>query len=64
MHLSGVLRMVAVMVAAIMIGNWFTSEVRKARIRQEPWYKPYLSPPGLLILIGLMTPIVIWAIRS
>jgi len=45
------LRIVSVLVAAIMLGSWFQKELRKAWIRGLPWYKPYLSPPGLMIVL-------------
>ena len=49
---------VAVLIAAIIIGNWFLAEVKKARKQQLPWYKPYLSPPGLIILIAVCLPLI------
>ena len=52
----------AVLVAAIVIGNWFLAEVKQAKINQKPWYKPYLSIPGLIILAALSLPIIIWFI--
>ena len=54
------LKLVAVMLAAAILGNWFLAELKKARIARAPWYKPYLSTPGLLILIALLLPIVYW----
>jgi hypothetical protein len=48
----------AVLVAAIVIGNWFLAEVKKAKITQQPWFKPYLSIPGLIILAALSLPII------
>ena len=48
----------AVLVAAIVIGNWFLAEVKKAKIKQQPWFKPYLSIPGLIILAALSLPII------
>jgi len=49
---------VAVLIAAIIIGNWFLAEVKKAHKQQLPWYKPYLSPPGLIILIAVCLPLI------
>jgi hypothetical protein len=43
-------RVVAVLGAAMLLGNWFLSELKAARARRKPWYAPYLSPPGLIIL--------------
>ena len=51
-------RLAAVLIAAILIGNWFLAEVRKSKIKQEPWYKPYISPPGLIILAALSLPLI------
>ena len=39
------IKMAAVLIAAIMLGNWFFQEVKSARARQKPWYTPYLTPP-------------------
>jgi hypothetical protein len=55
------MKLAAVLIAAILLGNWFLSEVRSARARQLPWYRPYLSPPGVMILlIALGLPLVMW----
>ena len=43
-------RVVAVLGAAALLGNWFLAEFKAARVRRKPWYAPYLSPPGLIIL--------------
>jgi hypothetical protein len=56
--------MIAVLVAAILIGNWFLGEVKKARLARKPWYQPYLSPPGILIMLALLLPILYWFINS
>ena len=47
-----------VLIAAIIIGNWFLTEVRKAHRQQQPWYKPYSSVPGLIILAALSLPLI------
>jgi hypothetical protein len=51
-----------VLIAAIIIGNWFLVEVKKAHRQQQPWYKPYLSVPGLIILAALSLPLIYWMI--
>jgi hypothetical protein len=58
LNLFTVVKLVAVLVAASIIGNWFLAEVRKAKLRKEPWYKPYLSVPGLIILAALSLPLI------
>ncbi len=59
LNLYMLLKYCAVLVAAIIIGNWFLAEVKKAKIKQLPWYKPYLSIPGLIILAALSLPIIL-----
>ena len=63
--LTTIVRIIAPLVAAILVGNWFLSEVKKARFKGAPWYQPYISIPGLLIiLLILLVPIVLWIIKS
>ena len=54
----------AVLVAASILGNWFLSELKKARSAGAPWYKPYLSLPGILIIIAIFLPIIYWYLTS
>jgi hypothetical protein len=58
LNLFTLVKFVAVLVAASIIGNWFLAEVRKAKLKKEPWYKPYLSVPGLIILAALSLPLI------
>jgi len=54
------LRVLSVLIAAMLLGNWFQKELKNARIRGLPWYRPYLSPPGLLIILAvLLLPILV-----
>ena len=62
--LTTIVRIIAPLVAAIFLGNWFMSEVKKARFKGAPWYQPYLSIPGLLIILAVLIPIVLWIIKS
>jgi hypothetical protein len=62
--LLNILKLVAVLVAALMIGNWFLAEVKKARALRKPWYQPYLSIPGVLILLALLLPVIVWIINK
>jgi hypothetical protein len=52
-----ILKAIPILAAAFLLGNWFLSEVRKAKIAKKPWYAPYLTPPGILILIVFMIPV-------
>lgn len=59
-----ILKLVTVMAAAILLGNWFLSERKALYAKGKPWYMVYLSVPGLLILVALSLPIIIWIIRN
>jgi hypothetical protein len=61
--LVDVFKILAVSAAAAILGNWFLSEMRKARRNNLPWYRVYLSPPGLLVLAALSLPLLYWLAR-
>ena len=61
--LTTIIRIIAPLVAAILVGNWFMSEVKKARFKGAPWYQAYVSIPGLLIILVILLPIVLWIIK-
>lgn len=43
-----------VLAAAMILGNWFLSELHRARAQGRPWYYVYFfSTPGQLILVAL-----------
>lgn len=53
------LKAIPILVAAFFLGNWFLSEAKKAKAARKPWYTPYLTVPGILILIVFLIPIVL-----
>ena len=57
-NFSRLIQYAAVLVAAMIIGNWFLVEVKKAKSAKQPWYKPYFSIPGLIILAALCLPLL------
>ncbi|PID74016.1 MAG: hypothetical protein CSB33_00725 [Desulfobacterales bacterium] len=58
-----VLKLFAVMMAALTLGKWFQSELTKNRRAGRPWHAVYASPPGLLILmIVLLLPVSVWLV--
>jgi hypothetical protein len=61
--LVSLLKIAVILIAAILIGNWYQSESKKIKAKGKPWYKLYLSPPGLLIVAAIFLPIVIWLLR-
>ena len=64
LNLLKFMKYTAVLIAAIIIGNWFLAEARKAKANKEPWYKPYLSVPGLIILVALSLPLILLIINQ
>ncbi|MGD9330675.1 MAG: hypothetical protein PVJ53_05145 [Desulfobacterales bacterium] len=59
--IAPILKMIAVLAAAAMLGNWFLSELRSARRMGKPWFAAYLTPPGILIILAaIVTPLAVW----
>jgi hypothetical protein len=60
-----VLRLACVLIAAAVIGNWFTLELKKARTAGKPLYAAYLTVPGILIILAvLVIPVVVWMAKN
>ena len=57
------LKFIPVLIAAVLVGNAFLKEVRKAQLAKAPWYQPYRTIPGVIVVIALLVPIVLWLIR-
>lgn len=54
-----IVKFIPVLIAAYLLGNWFLSEIKKANAQKKPWYAPYLSVPGILIILAILLPIII-----
>ena len=46
-----VLQMISILVAAGILGNWYLSEYRRIRATDLPWYRAYLTLPGIILII-------------
>ena len=56
-----ILKLIPILIAAILLGNWFLAELKRANATDKPWYSAYLSIPGLLILLAILViPIALW----
>ncbi|MCJ8502500.1 hypothetical protein [Desulfatitalea alkaliphila] len=42
------------LIAAVIVGNWFLKETRKLKAAGAPWYAPYFTPPGMIILTAVV----------
>jgi hypothetical protein len=50
----------AILVAGALVGKMFLTESRKAQCSGSPWYAPYLTLPGILVLVALAVPLILW----
>ncbi len=57
------IKMAAILAAAALLGNWFLAELKTARAQKKPWYAPYVSLPGILIIIAVLIPVVLRIMR-
>ena len=54
-----ILQFICVLLAAGILGQWYLTDYRKARMAGLPWYRAYFSLPGVLIvLLILLLPIL------
>lgn len=59
--LLDIVKIAAILSAAGILGNWFLKEVKQAKLSGSPWYAPYLTAPGILVVIvALLLPILAW----
>ena len=58
------LKMVAVLVGAMLLGNMFMGELHKVRRQGLPLYKAYLTPPGIVIVLAILLPLFLWLFRQ
>ena len=62
--LLSLLKMASVLLGGILLGRMFFAEVKKAKRSGAPWYTPYLTAPGILTLLALMLPIILWVVAK
>ena len=56
---------IAILAAAGLVGNWYLRELRAARREGKPWYAVYLTIPGILIVLGtIFVPIAAWYFKQ
>jgi hypothetical protein len=54
-----IIQLIAVLLAASILGNWYLAEYKKARAAHLPSYRGYFSLPGIcIILLILLLPIL------
>ena len=61
----GLIKLSAFIIGAGLIGNWFISEVKKAKREDAVWYKPYITPPGMIIILAVIfLPLLGWVLGN
>ncbi len=50
---------IPILIASMIVGSWFLKEHKKNKALGIPWYKSFLTPPGIIILIAISIPIVL-----
>jgi hypothetical protein len=53
----------SVLLASLLLGNWFMTELKKNQRIGGPWYRPYVSAPGILVILAVMLPFFVWWLR-
>lgn len=53
-----IVRIIAVLVAAGLLGNWYLAEYKKAHRLGKPWYYAFLSIPGVLVILIIALPVI------
>jgi hypothetical protein len=43
----------AVLVASLLLGRWYDQERKELKAKGEPWFKSWVTLPGILIIIIL-----------
>ncbi|MFH2218814.1 MAG: hypothetical protein ABII68_04025 [Pseudomonadota bacterium] len=56
-----IVKIIAILGAASLVGNWYLAETKKKRARGEPWFSPYLTLPGLIAIAAIiLIPTIFW----
>ncbi len=58
--LLSLIKMAAVLAGGLLLGRMYFEEVKKAKRAGAPWYAPYRTPPGILVVLALMLPLFVW----
>ncbi len=59
-----ILQFAPIIICSVIVGRWFLSEVKKAKSANLPWFSPYFTIPGILVLMGLTAPLFIYLLMK
>ncbi len=64
MTISIFIKYTAVVIAAVLLGRWFDKNRTISRAKGQPWYTPWKTIPGVLIIIILIILVIIRIVLS
>ncbi len=53
-----IVKYVPVLIASLLLGNWFMTEANKVKAQKKPWYAAYMTAPGILVVLSLIAAIL------
>jgi hypothetical protein len=60
-----IIKLIAILLAASILGNWYLAEYKKARAANLPSYRAYFSLPGIcILLLILLLPLLVRLIQK
>lgn len=60
-----ILRLIAVLFAAYLLGNWFLAETRRKRAQGASGFHVYLTLPGIIIIVAAIAlPVIMWILQN
>ena len=58
------IKILCVIAAAILLGRQFRRQAQRTAADGQPVYRAYFSGTGLLVLLVLLLPVIVWALRK
>ncbi|TYT74521.1 hypothetical protein [Desulfobotulus mexicanus] len=55
-----IVKMGAALGSAMLLGHWFLAEVKRIKAQNQPLYKAYMTVPGVLVILAVLIPAVVW----
>ncbi|MCW7753182.1 hypothetical protein OOT00_04185 [Desulfobotulus sp. H1] len=59
-----IIKMGAALGSAMLLGHWFLAEVKRVKTAGEPFYRAYMTTPGVLVILAVLVPAVLWLFRG
>lgn len=53
-------KMGAALGSAMLLGHWFLAEVKRVKAAGQPFYRAYMTIPGVLVALAVLIPAFLW----